>query len=78
MNNDVRHYENKDFQKRFQDRQKGNGLNGWWNPEGGANFSFPNGTVKTGFLPNGKISTSDQDMVIGTNVSGSTNKPPGK
>ena len=78
VNNDVRHYDNADFQKRFQEPQKGKVMNGWWNPEGGANFTFINCAVKKGFLPNGNISTADQDLVIGKEVSGSVDKPPGK
>ncbi len=78
VNNDVRHYDNSSFQKRFQLPSVGKVQNGWWNPEGGANFTFLNCTVKKGFLPNGQIFDDKQDLIIGTIVSGSTDKPAGK
>ena len=44
VNNDVRHFDNATFEKRFQDFQKQSQdppatiMNGWWNPEGTGAF----------------------------------------
>ncbi|MGB3183810.1 MAG: hypothetical protein WBB45_20625 [Cyclobacteriaceae bacterium] len=45
VNNDVRHYDNATFEKRFQEPKEGDVMNGWWNPKGGAIFRFLNATV---------------------------------
>jgi len=38
VNNDVRHFDLKTFEPRFQQLQEGNRLNGWWNPDGTGAF----------------------------------------
>lgn len=78
VNNDVRHYDNATFEKRFQKYQEGTGnnaiLNGWWNPIGSAAFRLINCKVKSVLVNNEEI----QDSAIGLSIGGSNNRAGGK
>lgn len=74
INNDEQHYNNETFKPAF--REFGlNGTNGWWNPEGGATFSFLNCTVKQATDRNGNV---QPDMMIGMIVTGPAGRNAGK
>ncbi|NEO97059.1 MAG: hypothetical protein F6K56_46005, partial [Moorea sp. SIO3G5] len=68
VNNDVRHYDNAMFEKRFQEFQEGNILNGWWNPIGSGAFRLINCQVQS--TPN----HGDADSAIGLFIDGSNNR----
>ncbi len=76
VNNDVRHYDNATFQKRFQLPKDGNLQNGWWNPTGGALFQFLNCTVKQ--CINEKGENDEKNPLIGTPISNSGDRSGGK
>jgi hypothetical protein len=85
VNNDVRHYDNASFEKRFQDDpvtitgpdgKPAQVQNGWWNPNGGATFNFLNCEVKRCILPNG--SDDRNNLLVGSAVTGPNDRTGGK
>lgn len=79
VNNDVRHYDNRTFEPRFQRPPEGNVENGWWNPNGGATFTLINCTVKGACYEDGTVATvADQEWIIGQTVSQAEGVSPGK
>ncbi|MBD2502102.1 hypothetical protein [Anabaena azotica] len=74
VNNDVRHYDNATFEKRFQDFSKGEILNGWWNPIGSGAFRLINCRVKSVFIDGQMRKDSALNLVI----DGSNNRVGGK
>ena len=79
VNNDVRHYDNKTFETRFQKFQQGRVLNGWWNPIGSGAFRLINCKVQSVYYKDGS-STSDKkdDPAIGLLIAGSDDRVGGK
>lgn len=76
VNNDVRHYDNATFQKRFQLPRDGNLQNGWWNPTGGALFQFLNCTVRQCIQENGE--NDENNELIGAAITNSGDRSGGK
>ncbi|NQX37886.1 hypothetical protein SAMN05421820_103113 [Pedobacter steynii] len=85
VNNDVRHYDIKTFEKRFQaapetiDGPDGQSLsieNGWWNPDGGATFNLVNCKIRQTTSSPG--STASAEELIGFELSGAKDRAPGK
>lgn len=75
VNNDPAHYNNKTFEKSFQEYGP-SGTNGWWNPEGGANFDFKDCTVQRLVSLDGSV-TATGDL-IGEWVKGAEGRSNGK
>ena len=67
VNNDVRHYDNATFEKRFQEFQEGNILNGWWNPIGSGAFRLINCKVQSAV-------NEEKDPAVGLFIDGSNNR----
>jgi len=81
VNNDVRHYDNSNFEERFHKPEDGDSsvLNGWWNPNGGATFRFVNCSVTQALYEDGTIvDEPSQDVVIGQLVAGPRDRSSGK
>ncbi|BDD06550.1 hypothetical protein [Aureibacter tunicatorum] len=79
VNNDVTHYNNATFQPNYQDYQTDEDANGWWNPDGTGNFKLSNCTVKKVYYKDGSSTTnSEEDPIIGMNVSDINSKVAGK
>lgn len=76
VNNDPAHYDNKNFAPNYH-KPNEDGLDGWWNPEGGATFDFRNCTVKRYELSNGTVVTGD-DELIGSFIKGADGRATGK
>lgn len=85
VNNDVRHYDNKTFERRFQkppqtvtgpDGKPVTIENGWWNPDGGATFNFVNCKVTRCIVPG--ADEYAQGDIIGAVVSGPVDRSAGK
>lgn len=78
VNNDPAHYNNQTFIESFQQFGQ-NTDNGWWNPEGGASFSFQNCRVRQASMPDGRVmSAAADDIVIGMTVGDAGNRATGK
>jgi hypothetical protein len=76
VNNDVRHYDNVEFESRFQDPQAANGdLNGWWNPDGTGAFRIIDAKV-TGVAPGGASTIAEP--VVGLTIASNIDGPPPK
>src|ERR1044071_716814 len=67
VNNDIRHYNNATFEPRFQEPKDGELANGWWNPDGMANFRLVGCRVSMVSYADGK--TSKRDPVVGMSIS---------
>jgi hypothetical protein len=74
VNNDVRHYDNATFEKRFQEFQMGQDFNGWWNPIGSAAFRLINCTIKSAVINDEQM----EDSAVGLFIGGSNNRVGGK
>ena len=74
VNNDVRHYDNATFEKRFQEFQTQTAYNGWWNPIGSAAFRLINCKVQSVAVNDEKM----QDSAVGLFIDGSNNRVGGK
>ncbi|MEH1899849.1 MAG: hypothetical protein V7L04_00115 [Nostoc sp.] len=74
VNNDVRHFDNATFEKRFQEFQMGEVLNGWWNPIGSGAFRLINCKVQSVAVNDEKM----QDSSVGFFIDGSNNRVGGK
>lgn len=78
VNNDPAHYNNQTFQPSFQQFGLGN-TNGWWNPEGGASFSFLDCRVRQITLPDGTTQTEPaEDIILGQAVGDFGDRATGK
>ncbi len=78
VNNDTAHYNNTTFKPNFQEYGP-SGTNGWWNPEGGATFTFLDCKVQQITLPEGSsLSDPAADLIIGKAVGNPTDRSPGK
>jgi hypothetical protein len=78
VNNDPAHYNNQTFQPSFQQFGLGS-TNGWWNPEGGASFSFLNCRVRQITLPDGTTQTEPaKDIIVGQPVGDFGDRATGK
>src|SRR3954447_23079524 len=75
VNNDVRHYDNPDWEARFQNPSQGKDLNGWWNPEGTGAFRVVGARV-TG----AESGAADQapDAIVGMIVAANIDCAPAK
>ncbi|RBL90354.1 hypothetical protein [Chitinophaga flava] len=74
VNNDVRHFDNETFEKRFQfPREESSDINnGAWNPEGSNNFKLLNCQIIQGTLPDERVvNNQTDDILIGASVNGS-------
>lgn len=79
VNNDPRHFDSKTFEGRFQEFQKGNDFNGWWNPTGTAIMRFHNCAVKSLRDRSGRLLTDHSaDPLLGCVVGNSLDLPSGK
>ena len=78
VNNDVRHYDIKTFQKRFQlpANNQTNLMNGWWNPDGGALFQFINCKVQHCVGEDGAVDKNHN--LVGMAVTNSGDRSGGK
>lgn len=76
VNNDVRHYDTKTFQKRFQLPRDGKLQNGWWNPTGGALFQFLDCRVQQCIDEKGE--NDAKNPLIGMPISNSGDRSGGK
>ncbi|WPB82358.1 hypothetical protein KYC5002_24975 [Archangium violaceum] len=85
VNNDVRHYSNKDFQSSFQEQQPTYESpppptdGGWWNPDGSGAFRLINCQVKGALWADGTwVTDSAQDSAIGLLVGNALGRSAGK
>lgn len=62
VNNDPTHFNNATFRRRFQERQQGNQLNGWWNPRGTANWRLAGCRVTAAWLEDGSAAAQDDPI----------------
>jgi hypothetical protein len=78
VNNDTQHFNNTTFEPSFQLPGQGSS-NGWWNPEGGATFSFENCRVMRVTKEDGTIAEDlSLDAIIGQIVVGGEGRNSGK
>ncbi|HLM46162.1 MAG TPA: hypothetical protein VK458_19995 [Myxococcaceae bacterium] len=77
INNDVRYYDNKGFQERYQELSL-DGINGGWNPEGTGIFRFVSCQVTGARLGKQQLVTAAQDPVIGMSLENADRQAPGK
>ncbi len=61
VNNDPRHFDNRNFEPSFQDLQAKDEFNGWWNPVGTGIFRLCNCTVRSLVGPDGRVLSADGD-----------------
>lgn len=76
VNNDVRHYDNASFERRFQDPADGRVENGWWNPTGGSALGFPGCSVRSATAADG--TSIETDALLAANVAGPRDRSSGK
>lgn len=77
-NNDVRHFDNDNFQARFQ-LPGDNNVNGAFNPNGGSTFLLQHTYVQQVSYPDGRVLTTPaDDLVIGTAVTSPADRLSGK
>ncbi|NSL87302.1 hypothetical protein [Chitinophaga solisilvae] len=77
-NNDVRHFDNDNFQARFQLPGENN-VNGAYNPDGGSSFLLQHTYVQQVSYPDGRVLTNTaDDIVIGTAVTSPADRLSGK
>lgn len=79
VNNDVRHYDNATFEKRFQqfNEKTENGMvyNGHWNPVGSGAFRLINCRVQSVYYQDGTTKTdASVDQAVGLSISSSNNR----
>ena len=75
VNNDVRHFSNKDWEDRFQQKQQGDIENGWWNPDGTGAFRLVNVTVRAALSSTGLVA---DDPVLRAALSGQADQTSAK
>ncbi|HEX8704738.1 MAG TPA: hypothetical protein VF815_38250 [Myxococcaceae bacterium] len=79
VNNDVRHYDTKTFEERFQDPAKAGILNGWWNPVGSGAFRLVSCRIQGVSLGDGTwIEDPARDPAIGLYVANALDAPAAK
>jgi hypothetical protein len=84
VNNDVRHYSNKDFQPNYQEpmttgtNDKGETVieeyNGYWNPEGSGAWRMLNCTITSAVLGDQVFTDPSQDAVVGLTLAGAADR----
>ncbi|HEV2955476.1 MAG TPA: hypothetical protein VGX95_05120 [Xanthobacteraceae bacterium] len=75
VNNDVRHYDNAHWEARFQDFQKSDTEDGWWNPIGSGAFRLINCRVTGVHYQDGTGATSAaQDPAVGLIIGGANER----
>ncbi len=79
VNNDVRHYYAAHFREEFQDPmlyKDGQVVkyNGYWNPEGAGAFRLLKCKVTSAVLNGSRLTTTDQDPILGLLIGGSDNR----
>ncbi len=83
VNNDVRHFDDKEFVKDFQkpmevcDKEIVK-FNGYWNPEGSGAWRLLGCKITSAVLPDKVFTRPDEDPVIGQIVGGSNDRVAGK
>jgi hypothetical protein len=75
VNNDVRHFDNATFKPEYQERQEGQHLNGWWNPEGTGAWRLVDCKVTQAF---GQDGNPVDDPIVGMNIAGADQRVAGK
>jgi hypothetical protein len=79
VNNDVRHYDNATFERRFQELSQGPDQNGWWRPRGSGAYRLIGCRVRTIHYQDGESSIDpDVDPVVGALIGGSGDRVSGK
>ncbi|GAB1539867.1 hypothetical protein NUACC21_25350 [Scytonema sp. NUACC21] len=74
VNNDVRHFDNATFEKRFQELQTPDAANGGWNPMGSGAYRLINCKVQSVAVNDEKV----EDSAVGLFIDGSNNRVGGK
>lgn len=76
VNNDVRHYDNAQWEPRFQDFQKPDGTeDGWWNPIGSGAFRLIGCRVSSVHYKDGtSTSSAAQDSAVGLMIGGANER----
>ncbi|CAN5820343.1 hypothetical protein BH11VER1_BH11VER1_35000 [soil metagenome] len=77
VNNDVRHFNNAKFKSNYQDRQAGNQMNGWWNPDGDGVWRFLGCSIASAFMTDG-TSVGSGDPVLTMSIADSDDSAPAK
>lgn len=78
INNDVSHYNVDTFRPSFQ-KPNISGVNGWWNPEGGASFDFKDCQIQKICYSDGTTAdSSDMNDLIGEFIRGAEGRSPAK
>ena len=77
VNNDPTHFNNATFKPEYRQRQTPGHPNGWWNPGGGADWTFTGCTVTSAWMPDGPPCAST-DAVLGAQVANAASGPPAK
>lgn len=80
VNNDVRHYDPKKFEDRFQQPQTGLSSDGWWNPSGSGAFRLIDCTVRGVTYRDGSVPVpgSADHASSGLRITGTTTRVSGK
>lgn len=79
VNNDPRHFDNANFEERFQEFQTGGSLNGWWNPSGTGIFRLSNCQVMAYAEEAGaEFVVTGDDEVLSFTVGNSPDRPSAK
>lgn len=77
VNNDVRHFNNAKFKPSYQERQEGNQMNGWWNPDGDGVWRFLGCSITSAFMADG-TSVGSGDPVLAMSIADSDDSAPAK
>ncbi len=76
VNNDVRHYDNKTFESRFQLPQEREGpFNGWWNPDGTGAFRLVDVSVQQALNESGTVT---DDPAVDLRLNSQSERPAAK
>src|SRR4051794_32845445 len=79
VNNDVRHFDGKRFEQRFQEPQQGSTQNGWWNPTGSGAFRLIGCRVRRAVRADGGVAEAvADDGVVGLTVGGADDRASAK
>ena len=79
VNNDVRHFDNASFEPSYQEFNRGDDWNGWWNPTGSGAFRLIDcRVVGLGFEDGTFTGDPGADPVMGMLIGGSNSRTSGK
>ena len=80
VNNDVRHFDRKSFEDRFQQPQTGPSRDGWWNPSGSGAFRLIDCTVRGVTYRDGSVPEpgSGDHTASGLRITGAATRVSGK